>query len=87
MHTMQSCEILPYPATRRVGYIRNMARLLASYRPETAERTIATQLTVQRQAMLRRGLPNDIVEREVTKLEHAVRTALCNILTSDGDVA
>ena len=86
MHTMHTCEILPFPATRRVGYISNMARLLASYRPDAAERTIATRLTVQRQAMLRRGIRPDVVESEAYMLEYALRAALSNVMFG-GDAA
>jgi hypothetical protein len=34
-----AAEIVPFPAARRAGHVRSMARLLLSYSPEGAERT------------------------------------------------
>src|SRR5260370_16279310 len=73
---MHTCEIVPFPARHRIGYIRNMAWLLAGYRPAAAERTLVAQLNAQRQAMLRRGIRPDVVEREACMLECALRPAL-----------
>ena len=51
------CEVVPFPAARRVGFIRKQARLMAHYNPDAAERTLTAQLNAQRAAMLRRGIP------------------------------
>jgi hypothetical protein len=83
---MHTCEILPFPARHRIGYIRNMAWLLAGYRPAAAERTLAAQLKARRQAMLRRGIRPDVVEREAYMLEYALRAALSDVMCG-GDAA
>lgn len=81
---MHTCEIVPFPARHRIGYIRNMAWLLAGYQPAAAERTLVAQLNAQRQAMLRRGIRPDVVGREVYLLEHALRVALSDVMCDGG---
>ena len=81
---MCECEVLPFPARYRVGYIRNMASLLAGYRPAAAERTLIAQLNAQRQAMLKRGIRHDVIEREVGSLENAIRSELLAMLCRVG---
>ena len=54
-----SAELVPFPAARRIGFIRNMADLMLSYRPDAAERTLAVRLDATRSAMLRGHDIND----------------------------
>jgi hypothetical protein len=84
---MTVCKVIPFPARHRVAYIRNVAHMLASYRPAAAERTFAAQMEVQRNAMLRRGIAPEAVEREVRMLEQAVRAAFSNLIMFGGDAA
>jgi hypothetical protein len=84
---MMPCEIVAFPSVRRVGYIRKMARLMARYRPEAAERTLNAHLNTQYAAMLRRGLPPEVVVRELRALELAVRANLWVIVMQGGDAA
>jgi hypothetical protein len=85
--SVTATKIVPFPAARRVGFIRNMAALMASYRPDAAERTLDVRLDQTRSAMLRRGLGADVVEREVRSLELAIRARLWTIVMQGGDVA
>jgi hypothetical protein len=80
-------EIVPFPAVRRLGYVRNMARCLASYSIKGAERTLAAQLNAQRTAMLRKGVQREVVAREIRSLELAIRTALWTVVMRGDDVA
>jgi hypothetical protein len=82
-----TAKIVPFPAARRIGFIRNMADLMLSYRPEAAERSLAGRLDQTRSAMLRRGLSSDVVEREMRSLELAIRARLWMIVMQGGDVA
>jgi Family of unknown function (DUF6074) len=82
-----ACEVIPFPAVRRIGFIRRQARLLAHYNPDAAERTLAAQLNAQRAAMLRRSIPPEVVERELRSLELAVRTELWTIVMQSGGAA
>jgi hypothetical protein len=83
----RECEIVPFPAVRRVGLIKNLAWQLASYRPDSAARTFARQLDAQRDAMARRGIATDVIEREVGALEIAVRAMHWRITPCGGDAA
>jgi hypothetical protein len=69
-------EIVPFPAVRRVGFIRNMVRVMATYRADAAKRILQARLDATRAAMLRRGIRPDVVGREVRLLEMAIHTQL-----------
>jgi hypothetical protein len=56
-------EIVPFPAVRRVGFIRNMAQVLATYSADGAERTLQARLDATRAAMLRKGIRPDVAGR------------------------
>jgi hypothetical protein len=79
-------EIIPFPATRRVGFIRNVARVLASYSADAAETALSARLGTQRDAMLRRGITPDVAAREVRSLELAIRARLW-VIVMGGDAA
>ena len=85
--TTRTAEIVPIPAVRQVGFIRNMARLMMSYRREGGERALRLRLEATRKAMLRRGLPADVVGREITSLESAIRIKLWSIVMQGDGVA
>jgi hypothetical protein len=80
-------EIIPFPATRRVGFIRNVARVLATYSADAAETALNARLGTQRDAMLRRGVAPEVAAREVRSLELAIRTRLWVIVMQGGDAA
>jgi Family of unknown function (DUF6074) len=81
------CVILPFPTVRRVGLIKNLAWQLATYGPEAGERVFARQLEQQRASMVRRGLPSDVIDRELQALETAVRAMRWQITLFGGDAA
>jgi hypothetical protein len=81
------CEIIAFPATRRIGFIRNVAELVACCRPAAAERTLRARLDATQSAMLRRGIAPDVAAREVRALEVAIRTKLWAIVMQGGDAA
>jgi hypothetical protein len=78
------CQLIPFPAVRRVGLIRKLAKLMASYSPDGGERALYARLNIQHTAMVRRGMPPDVVERELRVLECAVRTELWGIVMRGG---
>jgi hypothetical protein len=82
-----AAKIVPFPAARRVGFIRTVAALMLSYRPDAAERTLNARLDATRSAMLRRGLAPEVVTREIRALEWAIRAKLWTIVMQGGDAA
>jgi hypothetical protein len=87
MMPLMTAEIVPFPAVRRIGFIRKLARLMASYSPEGGERALYVRLNAQYSAMMKRGLSPEVVERELQALECAVRTELWGIVMRGGDAA
>jgi len=73
-------EIVPFPSVRRVGFIKNMARVMATYRADAAERTLQARLDATRAALLRKGITPQVAAREVRSLELAIRTKLWTIV-------
>jgi uncharacterized protein DUF6074 len=82
-----AAEIVPFPAARRIGFIRSVAALMLSYRPEAAERALNARLDATRTAMLRRGLSPEVAKREIRALELAIRARLWVIVMQGGDAA
>ena len=80
-------EIVPFPAVCRVGFIRNMARVMATYSADAAERALRARLDATRNAMLRKGIRDDVAGREVRSLELAIRTKLWSIVLRGDDAA
>jgi Family of unknown function (DUF6074) len=82
-------EIVAFPLTRRIGSIRRMARMMASYSPEGAERALATPLRQQYEALLRRGIAPEVAVREVRSFEAAIRAQRWRLvlLRDGGDAA
>jgi Family of unknown function (DUF6074) len=79
------CEVVPFPAARRVGSIRRMAHMLASYSAEGAERAITAPLQQQYAAMVRKGIAPEVAKREVRSFEAAVRAQLWRfVILRDG---
>ena len=57
-------EVFPFPATRRVAFIRKHAARMANLPEITAWKHLRHQVEVQRQTMLRRGIDADAADRK-----------------------
>jgi hypothetical protein len=66
-------QILPFPLAKRAGLIRKQARFFLSQPHGPAEKNLAAQLDVQRQALHRRSVTPEVIEAEVAALEVAIR--------------
>jgi hypothetical protein len=69
-------SIVPFPLSRRVAFVERHADIIASMTPERAERHLAHQLKVQREALQRRGVDAERIERELALLERAILSAI-----------
>ena len=69
-------EILPFPPSKRRGFVRRQAQWFLDQRPHSAEANLHHQLQLQRATMLRRGVDPNRVEAECLSLEAAIRTAI-----------
>jgi len=68
--------LFAFPLTRRPHFIRNQARRVAELSPVAGEKHIAAQIKTQRDAMARKGMAVEIIERETAQLESAIRAAV-----------
>jgi Family of unknown function (DUF6074) len=80
-------KIVHFPMTRRVGSIRKLARMMARYKSEAAERALAVPLRQQYEALIRRGFTQKDATREMKAFENAVRAELWGIIMRGGDAA
>ncbi len=69
-------KVLPFPLTRRLIFIDRHARRAASLNQAARETHIARQIEIQRDAMLRKGIDEELICRELSGLERAIRVAL-----------
>jgi hypothetical protein len=75
--------MLPFPLARRVDLIRRQAeRFVDQETAKGAEKNLAHALDVQRQAFLRKGIPPEVVEAQVSELEGAIRARAWHVVFS-----
>lgn len=73
-------EIIPFPLNRRRDLVERQANRFLDLGPKSCETTLAHQLQVQREALLRKGVDPVDVEREVRGLEGAIRAEVWRLV-------
>jgi hypothetical protein len=76
----QMAQVLPFPLARRVDLVRKHADLSFGMRAELVDAHIRRQVDVQRQALLRKGVDPDRVERECKELAAAIHAEIWSIV-------
>ena len=76
--------ITPFPIARRRAFIQTQADRATCLRPDAAGRYLEYQLQVQRDAMRRRGVTEDLIARELKCMELAIRQELLRTSLSTG---
>jgi methylmalonyl-CoA mutase N-terminal domain/subunit len=73
-------NILPFPLLKRSGFIAKQARYIATVREHKQRRELERLVEVQRDAMRRRCVPDDLIEREIAgfRVSLSVELALLN---------
>lgn len=71
-----TATLFAFPLTRRTHFIAKQARRVAELSPAAGEKHIAAQVKTQRDAMARKGIVVEIIERETAQLESAIRAAV-----------
>jgi hypothetical protein len=79
-----SATIVPFPIACRRSFILKQADHATCLNPDAAERYLQYQLQVQRDAMRRRGVAEDLIARELKCMEAAVRQELLRASLSTG---
>ena len=71
-----SAEVFPFPLTRRHGFAARHAEIIAGLKPKSARRHLEHQLQIQRETMQRRGIAEELIERELNALATKVQLIL-----------
>jgi hypothetical protein len=75
-----SAVVLPFPLARRLDLIHRQADYALCLKPEKAEQHIARQLQCQAEALRRRGVSGDVIDRELKSMEAAIRAAMWHVV-------
>lgn len=78
--------VVPFPRVRNRRFVSKHAARMATLPVKTAEKHLAHQLHFQAQTMARRGICPDLIEREISALERAIRLELWHVATFGGGV-
>lgn len=76
--------VFPFPIIRRDGFVQKQANHAACMNPAAGARYIEYQIQVQGDAMRRRGIAEDLIARELTLMDAAIRREL-HASVSTGD--
>jgi Family of unknown function (DUF6074) len=74
-----TATIFPFPILRRHGFIQKQAAHAACMKPDSSARYVEYQIQVQRDAMRRRGIAEDLIARELDIMERAIRRELMQV--------
>lgn len=74
--------VFPFPILRRHGFIQKQAAHAAAMNADASARYVEHQIQVQREAMRRRGIAENLIARELRLMESAIRREL---LQATGD--
>jgi hypothetical protein len=70
-----SASAIPVPLSRRTSFVERHGEIISDMTQKSAERHLAHQLKVQREALGRRGVAADRIEREIASLQRAIISA------------
>ena len=75
-----TATVVPFPLARRVDLIQRQAEYALCLKPEKAERHIERQLQCQAEALRRRGVAEQAINRELVGMEGAIRAAMWHVV-------
>ena len=68
--------ILPFPIVRRHGFIQRQVAHAASMNYDSCVRYVERQLTIQRDTMRRRGIAENLIDRELYRMAMAMQSEM-----------
>jgi hypothetical protein len=83
--TSMTATVFPFPIIRRHGFIQKQAAHAASMNPDSAVRYIERQLTIQRDTMRKRGIAENLIDRELYRMAMAMRSEFQRATAEVGD--
>ncbi|PAQ09541.1 DUF6074 family protein [Mesorhizobium temperatum] len=81
------CQIVPFPAKKRVGKIRRTAEVLGGRHGKGADHYWQQVITGMRSQMKKSGLPAAVIESELKGFADAVFAMMSIARPNDGDAA
>ena len=69
-----TAAVFPFPIIRRHGFIRKQASHAALMNPDSGVRYLQHQIDVQAETMRRRGINEDLIQRELHCMRRALQT-------------
>jgi hypothetical protein len=84
---LDMARVIPFPLVFRRKLVAKTAARIATAAPATGEKLLAQALQVQGDTMLRRGIPPDVVERQLRAFQSAVRAEVWNCSIRPGGAA
>lgn len=83
-----TAKVIPFPLARRSEFVLRQANSMAMRSPVLAEKYLSQQMRLQAETLDRRGIPAEVVAREVASMERAIRSRLAGISpATEGGVA
>ena len=79
--------LFAFPLTRRTHFINKQARRVVALSPAAGEKHLLAQVKIKRDAMARKGISAEIIERETAQLESAIRAAIWSAVLRPGGAA
>ena len=70
-----SATVVPFPIVRRHGFIQKQADHAALMNPDSGVRYLQYQLRLQAESMRRKGIDEDLIERELRCMGRAIQAA------------
>lgn len=80
-----TATILPFPITRRQGFIQRQAVHAAGMSPDSAVGYIEHQMVIQRDAMRRCGIAENLIARELQCMAAAMQREFLQVTSATGD--
>jgi len=68
--------ILPFPIVRRHGFIQRQVAHAARMNYDSCVRYVERQLTIQRDTMRRRGIAENLIDRELYRMAMAMQSEM-----------
>jgi hypothetical protein len=83
-----TAAVLPFPIVRRHGFVAKQVAHASLMNPDSGVRYLQYQLKLQGDAMRRRGIDEDLVQRELRCMASTIRAAFAqNVADNPGGEA
>jgi hypothetical protein len=79
-----TAAVIPFPINRRHGFVAKQVACASLMNPDSSVRYLQYQLKLQSDAMRRRGVDENLVQRELRGMADAIQRELMKLAASTG---